>query len=86
MAAEIMFRPDLIDIEVPGISESIFNCIQVSSDVTLTSLQELQELNMFRFQLLHSNQRRQDSHALRLRCCKHIALYLPEQGLMQTTS
>lgn len=32
MAAEIMFRPDLIDIEVPGVSESIFNCIQVSSD------------------------------------------------------
>ena len=34
MAAEIMFHPDLIDIEVPGVSESIFNCIQVSSDVT----------------------------------------------------
>ena len=50
MAAEIMFRPDLIDIEVPGVSESIFNCIQVSSGVTLTSLQEL---NTFRFQLLH---------------------------------
>ena len=32
MAAEIMFRPDLIDIEVPGVSESIFNCIQVSSN------------------------------------------------------
>ncbi|KAL3154167.1 Arp2/3 complex subunit, actin nucleation center [Trebouxia sp. C0010 RCD-2024] len=28
MAAEIMFRPELIDIETPGISENIFNCIQ----------------------------------------------------------
>ena len=30
MAAEIMFRPELVDIEAPGISENIFNCIQVS--------------------------------------------------------
>lgn len=29
MASEIMFRPELINIEVPGVSESIFNCIQV---------------------------------------------------------
>ena len=29
MAAEIMFRPELIDIETPGISENVFNCIQV---------------------------------------------------------
>lgn len=28
MAAEIMFRPELIDIETPGISENVFNCIQ----------------------------------------------------------
>ena len=31
MASEIMFRPELIDIEVPGVSESIFNCIQVGN-------------------------------------------------------
>ena len=30
MAAEIMFRPELIDIETPGISENVFNCIQAS--------------------------------------------------------
>lgn len=30
MAAEIMFRPELVDIEAPGISENVFNCIQVS--------------------------------------------------------
>lgn len=29
MAAEIMFRPELVDVETPGISENIFNCIQV---------------------------------------------------------
>ena len=30
MAAEIMFKPELIDIETPGISQNVFNCIQVS--------------------------------------------------------
>lgn len=29
MAAEIMFRPELVDVESPGISENVFNCIQV---------------------------------------------------------
>ena len=29
MAPEIMFRPELVDVEAPGISENIFNCIQV---------------------------------------------------------
>lgn len=40
MAAEIMFRPDLIDIEVPGVSESIFNCVQVrhSGCVTVSNV------------------------------------------------
>lgn len=30
MAAEIMFRPELIDMETPGISENVFSCIQAS--------------------------------------------------------
>lgn len=30
MAAEIMFRPELIDMEMPGISENVFSCIQAS--------------------------------------------------------
>ena len=30
MAPEIMFRPELVDVEAPGISENIFNCIQVT--------------------------------------------------------
>ncbi len=29
MAAEIMFRPDLVDVETPGISQNVFDCIQV---------------------------------------------------------
>ena len=32
MAPEIMFRPELVDVEAPGISENIFNCIQVGLD------------------------------------------------------
>ncbi len=31
MAAEIMFRPELVDVETPGISENVFNCIQVGA-------------------------------------------------------
>ena len=29
MAAEIMFRPELVDVETPGISQNVFDCIQV---------------------------------------------------------